>query len=51
MKFATEIVSGIRKHVGNDFIIIFRLSMMDLVNEVSFIIIIIIIMLLLFYWK
>ena len=36
MRFATEIVSGIRKNVGNDFIIIFRLSMMDLVTQVHF---------------
>jgi len=33
MKIAVDIVSGIRKAVGEDFIIIFRLSMMDLVEE------------------
>lgn len=33
MKIATDIVSGIRKAVGEDFIIIFRLSMLDLVED------------------
>ena len=32
MRFATEIVSSVRKAVGKDFIIIYRLSMIDLVE-------------------
>ncbi len=35
MRFAVEIVSGIRQAVGDDFLIIFRLSMIDLVDEGS----------------
>lgn len=35
MKFATEIVSQTREAVGEDFIIIFRLSMMDLIDDGS----------------
>ena len=31
IRFATEIVQGIRERLGNDFIIVFRLSMLDLV--------------------
>ena len=32
MRFATEIVSGVRRAVGPDFILIYRLSMLDLVT-------------------
>jgi 2,4-dienoyl-CoA reductase (NADPH2) len=32
MRFATEIVKGIRRAVGPDFIVIYRLSMLDLVD-------------------
>lgn len=35
MRFATEIVSRTRKAVGKDFIIIYRLSMLDLVEDGS----------------
>src|SRR5690554_8034834 len=35
MRFAVEIVSRIREAVGKDFLIIFRLSMIDLVEESS----------------
>src|SRR5690554_7539439 len=35
MRFAVEIVSRIREAVGKDFLIIFRLSMIDLVEEGS----------------
>ncbi|WP_274517428.1 MULTISPECIES: NADPH-dependent 2,4-dienoyl-CoA reductase [Halomonadaceae] len=35
MRFAVEIVSRIRQAVGDDFLIIFRLSMIDLVEEGS----------------
>ena len=35
MRFPIEIVKAIRKRVGNDFIIIFRLSMLDLVEDGS----------------
>ncbi|WP_439649603.1 FAD-dependent oxidoreductase [Halomonas alkalisoli] len=35
MRFAVEIVKGIRAAVGEDFLIIFRLSMIDLVEEGS----------------
>ena len=35
MKFPLEIVKGIRKKVGREFIIIYRLSMIDLVDEGS----------------
>ncbi|AMC99766.1 NADPH-dependent 2,4-dienoyl-CoA reductase [Halomonas chromatireducens] len=35
MRFAVEIVKGIREAVGEDFLIIFRLSMIDLVEEGS----------------
>ncbi len=35
IQFALEIVKGIRKRVGTDFIIIFRLSMLDLVEKGS----------------
>jgi len=35
MRFPLEIVKGIRKKVGSDFIIVFRLSMIDLVQEGS----------------
>lgn len=35
MRFALEIVGNIRKKAGQDFIIIFRLSMLDLVKEGS----------------
>ncbi|MCE8033457.1 NADPH-dependent 2,4-dienoyl-CoA reductase [Billgrantia tianxiuensis] len=35
MRFAVEIVSRIREAVGDDFLIIFRLSMIDLVEEGS----------------
>ena len=35
MRFAVEIVRGIREAVGADFVIIYRLSMMDLVGEGS----------------
>lgn len=35
MRFPLEIVKAIRKNVGDDFIIIFRLSMLDLVEEGS----------------
>eukprot|EP00550_Attheya_septentrionalis_P008502 CAMPEP_0198285218 /NCGR_PEP_ID=MMETSP1449-20131203/4535_1 /TAXON_ID=420275 /ORGANISM="Attheya septentrionalis, Strain CCMP2084" /LENGTH=825 /DNA_ID=CAMNT_0043982549 /DNA_START=132 /DNA_END=2609 /DNA_ORIENTATION=+ len=35
IKFAVEIVKGTRDAVGNDFIIIFRLSMMDLIKDGS----------------
>lgn len=33
MRFATEIVRAVREAVGHDFIIIFRLSMLDLVEQ------------------
>ena len=32
MRFATEVVRAVRERVGNDFIIIYRLSMLDLVE-------------------
>ncbi|WP_407440165.1 FAD-dependent oxidoreductase [Lelliottia sp.] len=32
MRFAVEVVRAVRKRVGNDFIIVFRLSMIDLVE-------------------
>ena len=35
MRFAVEIVRGIRRALGDDFLIIFRLSMIDLVEEGS----------------
>jgi 2,4-dienoyl-CoA reductase (NADPH2) len=35
MRFAVDIVKGIRQAVGEDFLIIFRLSMIDLVEEGS----------------
>ncbi len=35
MRFPLEIVKGIRKKVGSDFIIVFRLSMIDLVQDGS----------------
>ncbi|EOB6680011.1 oxidoreductase [Vibrio vulnificus] len=35
MRFAVEIVKAVRKAVGSDFIIIFRLSMLDLVEQGS----------------
>jgi 2,4-dienoyl-CoA reductase (NADPH2) len=35
IRFAIEIVEGVRKEVGEKFIIIFRLSMLDLVNDGS----------------
>ncbi|RDB43493.1 NADPH-dependent 2,4-dienoyl-CoA reductase [Halomonas sp. DQ26W] len=35
MRFAVDIVKGIREAVGEDFLIIFRLSMIDLVEEGS----------------
>jgi 2,4-dienoyl-CoA reductase (NADPH2) len=35
MRFPTEIVKRVRKAVGNDFIIIYRLSMLDLVEDGS----------------
>ena len=35
MRFALEIIQSIREKVGKDFAIIFRLSMLDLVNEGS----------------
>lgn len=35
IRFPTEIVRRVRKAVGNDFIIIYRLSMLDLVDEGS----------------
>ena len=35
MRFATEIVSSVRKAVGDRFLIIFRLSLLDLVEEGS----------------
>ncbi|RCV87617.1 NADPH-dependent 2,4-dienoyl-CoA reductase [Billgrantia montanilacus] len=35
MRFAVDIVKGIRQAVGEDFLIIFRLSMIDLVDEGS----------------
>jgi len=35
MRFPLEIVKGVREEVGNDFIIIYRLSMIDLVDEGS----------------
>ncbi len=35
MRFPLEIVKGIRKKIGSDFIIIFRLSMIDLVQDGS----------------
>ncbi len=35
MRFPLEIVKGIRKELGNEFIIIYRLSMLDLVEEGS----------------
>lgn len=35
IRFALEIVEGVRNEVGEHFIIIFRLSMLDLVNEGS----------------
>jgi hypothetical protein len=35
MRFPVEVVKAVRKAVGNDFIIIFRLSMLDLVPEVG----------------
>lgn len=36
IRFAIEIVEGVRKEVGQEFIIIFRLSMLDLVNDGSY---------------
>ncbi len=33
MRFAVEVVSAVRERVGNDFIIIYRLSMLDLVED------------------
>lgn len=35
MRFATEIVRSVREAVGRDFIIIYRLSMLDLVEDGS----------------
>ena len=35
IRFALEITEGIRKAAGDDFIIIFRLSMLDLINDGS----------------
>ena len=35
MRFALEIVKAVRENVGHDFIVIFRLSMLDLVEEGS----------------
>jgi 2,4-dienoyl-CoA reductase (NADPH2) len=35
MKFPLEIIKGVRKATGNDFIIIYRLSMLDLVEDGS----------------
>ncbi|MFO6426072.1 hypothetical protein ACLBOM_07140 [Escherichia coli] len=32
MRFAVEVVRTVRERVGNDFIIIYRLSMLDLVE-------------------
>ncbi|MEN1396601.1 hypothetical protein AAIH23_41230, partial [Pseudomonas aeruginosa] len=32
MRFAVEVVRAVRERVGNDFIIIYRLSMLDLVE-------------------
>lgn len=33
MRFAVEVVRAVRERVGNDFIIIYRLSMLDLVED------------------
>lgn len=33
MRFAVEVVRAVRQRAGNDFIIIFRLSMLDLVEN------------------
>ena len=35
MRLALEIVSGIRRKIGKDFIIIFRISVMDLIKDGS----------------
>lgn len=33
MRFVVEVVRAVRERVGNDFIIIYRLSMFDLVED------------------
>ena len=35
MRFAIEVVKAVRQRAGHDFIIIYRLSMLDLVNDGS----------------
>ena len=35
MRFAVEVVKAVRERAGSDFIIIYRLSMLDLVNDGS----------------
>lgn len=35
MRFAVEVVKAVRQRAGHDFIIIYRLSMLDLVNDGS----------------
>lgn len=35
MRFPVEVVKAVRQAVGGDFIIVFRLSMLDLVPEVG----------------